>query len=71
MKFFVKAMLQWSHVLMDVDRVTSFLPARCLAIRLQWSHVLMDVDSSYRAVSRAEVEQLQWSHVLMDVDRIH
>ena len=37
-------MLQWSHVLMDVDRtlqaLNTFTPTR-----LQWSHVLMDVDS--------------------------
>ncbi len=37
------AALQWSHVLMDVDRsdISAGLTAETL---LQWSHVLMDVD---------------------------
>ncbi len=40
-----QAPLQWSHVLMDVDRVEP-TPEVKVKIALQWSHVLMDVDRS-------------------------
>ncbi len=40
-----KLQLQWSHVLMDVDRSLD-LGLADLYPGLQWSHVLMDVDSS-------------------------
>ncbi len=39
-----KSRLQWSQVLMDVDRAW-FCLTKCESNQLQWSHVLMDVDS--------------------------
>ncbi len=39
------SLLQWSHVLMDVDRGGGIAGGIGGAITLQWSHVLMDVDS--------------------------
>ncbi len=61
--------LQWSHVLMDVDRLsTAFVSLPGFAFMLQWSHVLMDVDSCRRMLPYASFMLLQWSHVLMDVD---
>ncbi len=60
--------LQWSHVLMDVDR--RFPPFDAGAkVMLQWSHVLMDVDSVQTVHRTTNMNLLQWSHVLMDVDR--
>ncbi len=39
------ALLQWSHVLMDVDRPRWIFNNKEIVMTLQWSHVLMDVDS--------------------------
>ncbi len=61
--------LQWSHVLMDVDRSRSLTTPGKRCWMLQWSHVLMDVDSLAEFLQNSgAVFRLQWSHVLMDVD---
>ncbi len=40
----VRKVLQWSHVLMDVDRSRQPGTVCASCYTLQWSHVLMDVD---------------------------
>ncbi len=44
--FYRVDVLQWSHVLMDVDRHRTSVRENMSDTTLQWSHVLMDVDRS-------------------------
>ncbi len=64
-----KNRLQWSHVLMDVDREIERI-GEGGTYELQWSHVLMDVDRLLFVNIPNAASALQWSHVLMDVDSL-
>src|ERR1043165_7015463 len=61
-------MLQWSHVLTNVETYTCAVPPSGQAT-LQWSHVLTNVETrGNKGEVAGSVGTLQWSHVLTNVE---
>ena len=65
-----KVMLQWSHVLTNVER-TGCEAGKGENMELQWSHVLTNVESARWPLPLRRRLALQWSHVLTNVESSH
>ncbi len=65
-------MLQWGHVLIDVENVQGKAFDTLEVYVLQWGHVLIDVENRKRSPAAGACNAgLQWGHVLIDVENTH